>query len=324
MYQLNEDCGVPIYRQLVDFIVAQVKSGKVPVQTQLPTVRELADMLGVARGTVKRAYDELEQSGIVEKVQGRGTFVSYHPASEESRKERAMREIDRLFETLQQMELPVSEIGVFLNLKLRQFAAQQDNVRVAVVECNPEVLSQLTEQLHRLGNVDLFTYLLSDVEAYPYKLSEDMDLIITTLEHAKALQSMIPDGKKVAKIALRLQPRCVAQIVKLPAGLRLGMLTASVRFGALLRTWAEEYCEGVTLLQGATFGTGSECAAYLRDKTALLVPDGYEKYCSADTLREIQLFAKAHPVILCRYQVDEGSFTYAQEKVQRLSEKKRI
>ena len=324
MYQLREDCGIPIYQQLVDYIHAQVKCGNVPVGTQLPTVRELADLLGVARGTVKRAYDELEQSGIVEKVQGRGTFVCYHPIAPQSRKERAMQEIDALFEKLQQMELPVSEISVFLNLKLRQFAAEQDNVQVAVVECNPEVLSQLTEQLHRLGNVDLFNYLLSDVETYPYKLAEDMDLIITTVAHASDLQAMIPDSKKVAKIVLRLLPHCVAQLVKLPAGLKLGMLSQSTRFGALVRSCAEEYCEGVTICEGAIFGSKAECSAYLRDKTALLVPKDFKKYCRDDILREIQSFAVRHPVIECAYQVDEGSFMYAQEKVQRLCEKKKI
>ena len=66
---------------------SNIKSGKMPAGTRLPTVRELADRLQVAQGTVKRTYDELESEQLIKKVQGRGTFVCYSPASIGSRKD---------------------------------------------------------------------------------------------------------------------------------------------------------------------------------------------------------------------------------------------
>ena len=72
MFSVNPQLDIPIYRQLVDAIRAEVKKGTLPPQTQLPTVQELSETLNVARGTVKRVYDELEREGLVEKVQGRG------------------------------------------------------------------------------------------------------------------------------------------------------------------------------------------------------------------------------------------------------------
>ena len=61
LYQINQERSIPIYQQLVDVIRANIKSGKMAPGMQLPTVRELAQRLGVAQGTVKRSYDELEQ-----------------------------------------------------------------------------------------------------------------------------------------------------------------------------------------------------------------------------------------------------------------------
>ena len=60
-YKINPESGIPMYRQLADIISAEIKSGAMPSGTKLPTVRELAEETQVARGTVKRAYEELRR-----------------------------------------------------------------------------------------------------------------------------------------------------------------------------------------------------------------------------------------------------------------------
>ena len=62
MFSVNPQLDIPLYRQLVDAIRAEVKKGSLPPKTQLPTVQQLSENLGVARGTVKRVYDELERA----------------------------------------------------------------------------------------------------------------------------------------------------------------------------------------------------------------------------------------------------------------------
>ena len=160
IYRINTELDVPIYQQLVDSIRTAVKKGELVSGQQLPTVQEVTERLGIARGTIKRAYDELERAGLVEKVQGRGTFVRYQPADSGSRKEQAMAAINTLLDQLDEMGLSAAEINIFLNLKLRERAEQEAHVKVAVVECNPENLSQMSEQLRHLQGVDLYSYML--------------------------------------------------------------------------------------------------------------------------------------------------------------------
>ena len=88
-FSVDSESAVPIYQQLVDEIRIAIKKGDAPAGTQLPTVLQMAEAMGLARGTIKRAYDELELMGLVEKVQGRGTFVCYQKRTPESRKEQA-------------------------------------------------------------------------------------------------------------------------------------------------------------------------------------------------------------------------------------------
>jgi GntR family transcriptional regulator len=58
-----------------DHLVAAIDRGLAPHE-KLPTERELADEFEISRLTVRRALDQLENDGIVYRVQGAGTFVS--------------------------------------------------------------------------------------------------------------------------------------------------------------------------------------------------------------------------------------------------------
>lgn len=65
----------PPYVQVRAQIQEAVLSGQLPDQTQLPPVRQLAADLGLATGTVARAYKELEAGGVVRTARGAGTRV---------------------------------------------------------------------------------------------------------------------------------------------------------------------------------------------------------------------------------------------------------
>jgi len=73
---INASSGVPIYRQIIQQIEKGVAGGLLSPGDQLPTVREVALDLTINPNTVARAYRELEGSGIIESVQGRGTYIS--------------------------------------------------------------------------------------------------------------------------------------------------------------------------------------------------------------------------------------------------------
>lgn len=73
---LDPDAATPPFEQLRVQLAARAASGELPPGTKLPTVRGLAERLGVAPGTVARAYKELEADGVVVTEGRRGTFVA--------------------------------------------------------------------------------------------------------------------------------------------------------------------------------------------------------------------------------------------------------
>ena len=64
------------FEQLRVQLARRVASGELAPGTKLPTVRGLAEQLGLAPGTVARAYRELEADGVVVTEGRRGTFVA--------------------------------------------------------------------------------------------------------------------------------------------------------------------------------------------------------------------------------------------------------
>ncbi|MGY2001383.1 GntR family transcriptional regulator [Blastococcus sp. SYSU DS1024] len=68
--------AVPPYEQIRSQIAAAVHGGLLPSGSRLPTMRALAADLGVAVGTVARAYSELEAAGLVASRRRTGTVVT--------------------------------------------------------------------------------------------------------------------------------------------------------------------------------------------------------------------------------------------------------
>jgi GntR family transcriptional regulator len=74
-FRLDPRSGVPPYRQIVDQVRHAVLLGILRPGDQLPPVREVVTQITINPNTVHRAYRDLEAEGIVEGLQGKGTFV---------------------------------------------------------------------------------------------------------------------------------------------------------------------------------------------------------------------------------------------------------
>src|SRR2546423_9894964 len=75
-FRLDAHSGVPVYRQLIDQVLAGIASATLLAGDQLPTVRQVAVDLSINPNTVMRAYRELEIRGVLDTQQGTGTFIT--------------------------------------------------------------------------------------------------------------------------------------------------------------------------------------------------------------------------------------------------------
>ena len=73
---LDYQSRTPIYEQIIKGIERFVAVGILKPNQQIPSIRELAANLGINPNTVKKAYTELEQKGVIYVVSTKGTFIA--------------------------------------------------------------------------------------------------------------------------------------------------------------------------------------------------------------------------------------------------------
>lgn len=76
MFQLNYQSHKSVYEQVVDNIKEQIMTGVLKENTQLPTVRELSQLLTINPHTVQKSFQTLDQEGYIYTIANKGTFVS--------------------------------------------------------------------------------------------------------------------------------------------------------------------------------------------------------------------------------------------------------
>ncbi|MEV8596706.1 GntR family transcriptional regulator [Streptomyces sp. NPDC052012] len=74
--RIDIDDSAPPYEQVRAQISEQARSGALPVGYRLPTVRGLAETLGLAANTVAKAYRALEADGVIETRGRNGTVIA--------------------------------------------------------------------------------------------------------------------------------------------------------------------------------------------------------------------------------------------------------
>ncbi len=76
LIQINVDADIPIWIQIRNRILYLIRTGQYKSGDRLPSVRDLAVVLGINFNTVSKAYQDLERDGLICTKRGRGTFIS--------------------------------------------------------------------------------------------------------------------------------------------------------------------------------------------------------------------------------------------------------
>ena len=107
MLTIDAQSATPPYEQLRRQLLERIRTGALPAGSRLPTVRRLADELGLAPNTVARCYRELEKGGAIETHGRNGTIVAWSADAAERRIEEAAR---ALAESARELGVPAERV----------------------------------------------------------------------------------------------------------------------------------------------------------------------------------------------------------------------
>ena len=116
--EVDKNSRIPAYVQMIDSLIAQMEDGTLPEEAKLPSERELCDIYGVSRTTVRQAIHELERDGFVNIYKGRGTYVAAR---------RLKQELSGLYSFTESMK----QLGKTISTKLVKFDKVKCDERIA-------------------------------------------------------------------------------------------------------------------------------------------------------------------------------------------------
>jgi len=67
---------LPPHRQIAAWLLERIESGELAIGQPVPSEKELMDLFGVARTTVRRAIAYLRDQAVIRTVPGRGSYVA--------------------------------------------------------------------------------------------------------------------------------------------------------------------------------------------------------------------------------------------------------
>jgi GntR family transcriptional regulator len=121
--RVDPSSAVPVYEQLRSQLATMARSGALAERAPLPTIRQLAADLGIAKGTVSKAYDALVKEGVIVSDGRRGTSIAV------KRSALSTRERERnLAEAAEQYAIATVQLGIPIEEAQRALAASHERL----------------------------------------------------------------------------------------------------------------------------------------------------------------------------------------------------
>jgi len=197
MKNLQSESSSPLYHQLMQRLAEDIERGKYPVGSRIPPEHELEALYKVSRVTVRRALSELTAEGLLEKKQGKGTFVSTPRISQDLKSIHSFHDACKLNGFRGGTNLVhVKEVNAddsdICELELREGSKVVETLRVRTADGVPVVLEKnhFSMAYSYLENENLAGSLygvLRDYGIEPKQASHDISMAFATDDQAKLL-----------------------------------------------------------------------------------------------------------------------------------------
>lgn len=139
----SKNATIPIFKQIANLLLRNIEQELLKPGDKLPTEREIALRCGVARGTAKNAFKQLEKDKIIETIQGSGSYVRKGQGALEYRqKKEAMELIATTVKKIRSLDVSDREIADLFQIYLQ--AGEDNTVRIAIVDNNLEAMLDLS------------------------------------------------------------------------------------------------------------------------------------------------------------------------------------
>jgi DNA-binding transcriptional regulator YhcF (GntR family) len=202
---LDRDLPVSLSAQLRGLIEYGIACGELSPGARLPSVRELAEQVGVAPMTVSQVYRDLKEAGLIEARAGSGTFVAQRDFGP-SRTDRGLtdfhRRIDMLIDEGLALGLRISDIAGLVGTRLSSRHARgkvQHIVLVGIFSSASASYSRaVAENLGSLASVEAVTIDMLEESEEARHRAMAADLVLTMAHRRREVATLLPRQRVIS------------------------------------------------------------------------------------------------------------------------------
>lgn len=314
---------MPVYRQIVRQITGHIQNGVLPAGNPLPSERELAKQLKIARGTVTKAYYELARNHIIDFLPGRASTVAHRQnVSQESRKEQALKTIDELLTGLKRLRFSYREIRALIDLAIIEKESRFEQLNIAAVDCNPESLSIFQRQLGFISQITMTKFLLDDLMQgnNPERRLAAFDLILCTATHFNELAGRLSSIKdKLIQVVVSPSQQAIIDLAGIGMNQRIGVICESRQFLDIIVRRLKDFSIPPDRISHLSPAAAEKLPDFLKANQIIITLPGYTLPVAKSNAAAIQAFTQSGgKVIPFDYQIERSSLLYIEERIKDL------
>lgn len=307
----------PIYRRIMTDIENMIESGEFSYGAKLPTEREMAAKLSVARGTVKKAYSELEKAAVISIVWGSGAYVVKKSNSDDTDPESELGKA--FFGALAGGGFSSKEAWEYALISYSR-AFSPGNVLVALIDECPECLKIFSHQLKDIRNVKVSAFLMEDLAKSKAGslIFKEFDMILAVKDIFPALCDMLPKFKtKIQEINAAPTQETQIDLLKIMNFEKTGLFSESRAFRDIVNAHLEakgwRYGEKDHIF--AKWTGKDEFDEFISDKRHLIIPPFYSMDAQPEVYEGLfEFLRRGGDIIIFNHTIDRSSLLHIEER----------
>jgi DNA-binding transcriptional regulator YhcF (GntR family) len=280
-FRIDRDLQIPLRLQIKGMIEYGIACGELIVGEPLPSVRDLAEAVGVAPMTISQVYRDLKKDGLIETRPGAGTYVADSSKARMSAQPAVVElhhQIDRLIDRALDMGIRTSEIGSLMTARLSYRLSLGRRVSVVMVGLFPEATASYAKFIAaRLGSgATVESMTIDEIQRNPeYRArAGSADLALTFANRHREVATLLANTKVVS---IRFIPSEATRLAlaSLDPMARVKVVSRFPDFMPIIKGGVQRFAPHVDNIEAANYDD-PQLAAQLADADVVVYSTGAE------------------------------------------------
>jgi DNA-binding transcriptional regulator YhcF (GntR family) len=213
---------IPAHVQLEEQVKVALALGKLRPGDVLPSIRNLEEEIGVGRMLVRKAYQQLQDAGLLRIIHGKGAVVTGQARSNGHVTEKAEALIQRLMGDLRREGLDPVTFARILHQRL--LAEDARAPRILCVDSSEVLAKELGQQIQQALGVHVRTMGVARLRRLKASISPDTQVLVDYYYLADVLRILKGRASGIYPVSWDYEPAFVERLRSLPLGSALLLL----------------------------------------------------------------------------------------------------